>query len=74
MRLSLATGIKCPHCRHEMVVKTKGLLGGIIRQVVRHMQIRELKDRGGRVHCPVCSRTFIWRNNPKRYLGMEKRG
>jgi transcription elongation factor Elf1 len=51
--------IRCPHCRHAVVVTTRGILGGVLRHLVTRLRIRECRQRGGRVHCGNCGRAFI---------------
>lgn len=70
--LTTATGLKCPHCRHEMVVVTRGLLWGWWRQIWRHLQIKAARQRGGRVKCGVCGRTWIERGDRRKYLALTK--
>lgn len=61
--MTTATGIKCPHCRHEMVVNSRGFFGLLV-QVMRHLRIRECRRRGGRTKCGNCGRQFVIK--PKR--------
>ena len=70
--LTTATGLKCPHCRHEMVVVTRGVLWGLWKQLVRHLEIKAAKQRGGRVRCGVCGRTWIEKGDRRKVLPLTR--
>lgn len=71
-RLVTGTGLRCPHCRHEMCVDTVGLFWGIWRQLWRHLEIRAAKQRGGRVRCGVCGRSWVVRGDRRKCIPLTR--
>ncbi len=58
--MTTSTGIVCPHCDHEMTVKTEGFFGGLLKQ----MFIRQVllgRRRGASVRCQNCGEWFTRR-------------
>ena len=70
--LTTGTGLRCPHCRHELVVVTRGVLWGLWRQLWCHLEIKAAKQRGGRVRCGVCGRSWVVRGDRRKFVQLTR--
>lgn len=57
------SGFSCPSCGKDLDITTKGLLGGIIQQLIAQALINKLRESGGTVTCGHCNHKWRIRKN-----------